>query len=469
MATRQGAREPMSMIDAAWLRMDRPANLMMICGMMRFDRRLDIGALRAVIRERMLCFHRFRQRVAGPADAPYWEMDPQFDLDWHVCRVALPRGGQEGLQRWAGELASTALDPHRPMWQFHLAAGPRASALFLRIHHCYGDGFALLHVVDALTDIDPAHPHPAPADVAPPPAPRSAWERLFGPVTEVAGDALRSARSAAGAGAAVLASPRHALALAARGADLVQQAAVIAAMPPDSSTSLKGELGGTKRVAWGEPLALDEVKAVACVLGCSINDLLVACIAGALRSWLQERGETVEGVELRALVPVNLRPPGPVTELGNRFGMVFLSLPVGIADPLQRVDEVRRRMAALKTSQQPLVALGILAGMGVAPEYLKERVLETLAANASVVVTNVRGPAERRYLAGQPVAHQVFWVPQSGGIGLGVSIFSYAGQIGFGVMADAQCVADPGTLAPRYMAEFDLLQLHALMLPWPHL
>lgn len=465
MAPAFAPREPMSVIDAAWLRMDRPTNLMMICGMMMFDRRVDVHTLREVIASRMLCFHRFLQRVAGPAEAPYWEIDPQFDLDWHVRRVSLP-AGRGALQELAGELASTALDPRKPMWQFHLAEGARASALILRIHHCYGDGFALLHVVDAITDLDPARPRAPLADLAPAPA-RSAWERIFGVVTETAGAALRATLDAAGAGAALLAAPRSALAAAASAADLLHQAGVIAVMTPDSATSLKGDLGVMKRVAWADPLALDEVKAVCGVLGCSVNDLLVACIAGALRSWLQDCGEQVDGVELRALVPVNLRRPGPVSELGNRFGMVFLSLPVGIEDPVQRVAEVRRRMAELKHSQQPLVALGILAGMGVAPEFLKERVLETLAANASVIVTNVRGAEQPRYLAGQRIARQMFWVPQSGGIGLGVSILSYAGQVSFGVIADAHRIADPDALPPRYAAEFEALLLHALMLPWP--
>ena len=459
------AREPMSMIDAAWLRMDRPTNLMMICGMMLFDRRVDLAALRSVIATRMLCFHRFRQRVAGPAEAPYWELDPQFDLDWHVRRVAMP-SGPGALEELAGDLASTALDPRKPMWQFHLAEGSHSCALILRIHHCYGDGFALLHVVDAITDLDPAHPRAAPLDVAPAP-PRGAWERIFGAVTETVGDSLRAAQYAAGAGIGLLASPRSALAAAAGAADLLHQAGVIAAMTPDAATSLKGELGVMKRVAWAAPIALDDVKAVCSVLACSVNDLLVACIAGALRSWLQERGEAVDGIELRALVPVNLRPPGPVTELGNHFGMVFLELPVGIADPLQRVATVRRRMEQLKHSQQPLVALGILAGMGVAPEFLKERVLESLAANASLIVTNVRGAGQPRYLAGRRIARQMFWVPQSGGIGLGVSILSYDGQVSFGVIADAHRVADPGSLPPRYAVEFETLLLHALMLPWP--
>jgi diacylglycerol O-acyltransferase / wax synthase len=460
-------QEALSVVDAAWLRMDRPTNLMMICGMMMLAGRVDLARLKQVIRTRLLCFHRFRQRVADRDGKPRWEFDPNFDLDWHVRRLALPSGGADaGLAELTGDLVSTALDPSKPMWQFHLLDGERGSALVLRIHHCYGDGFALLHVLDAMLDADPAHARPAGSDLAPPGPARSAWERILGPVSETAGDLLRNSLALAGAGGRLLAHPLRAFELAAGGADLLRQAAVIAAMAPDAPTRLKGELGVVKRVAWAEPLSLFEVKALAQAFACSVNDVLVACVTGALRGWLLDAGETLTGKEIRALVPVNLRPPGPVTELGNHFGLVFLELPVGIADPVERMLEVHRRMEALKQSQQPLVALGILAGMGVAPGFIKERVLDALAANASVVITNVRGTAQPRFLAGTRVTGEMFWVPQSGGIGMGVSILSYAGQVSFGVVADTQRVPDPADIPARFASEFELLLLLALVMPW---
>ena len=247
--------------------------------------------------------------------------------------------------------------------------------------------------------------------------------------------------------------------------DLAVQAGVIAAMAPDAPTRLKGELGITKRVAWSGPLPLSEVKALAGALGCSVNDVLVSCVAGALRAWLLEAGDALGGEPVRALVPVNLRPPGPVTELGNRFGLVFLDLPVATADPVERVLAVHEGMAALKNSQQPSVALGLLAGMGMAPAFIRERVLEALAANASIVITNVRGPEQARYLAGQRIGRDMFWVPQSGGIGIGTSILSYDGQVNFGVIADQRRVPDPAEIAVRFAAEFETLLLLALMLP----
>jgi WS/DGAT/MGAT family acyltransferase len=457
-------REPLSAVDAAWLRMDRPTNLMMICGMMQLDGRLELARLKELVRTRLLAFHRFRQRVVAPGADPHWEFDADFDLDWHVRRIALAHGA---LAEVMSELVSTALDPARPMWQFHLVDGTDGSAVVLCIHHCYGDGFALLHVVEAMTDAVPDQQARRPPDLAPPQPPRAAWERVLGPLTHPIGDGVRSALALAGLGRDLLVHPLRTAGYAARAADLLYQAGVIAAMTPDAATCLKGELSVDKRVAWGQALSLFEVKAVAEALACSVNDVLVACIAGALRAWLLEQGEAVADREVRALVPVNLRPPGPLAELGNHFGLVFLDLPLGIADPLERLLEVHRRMAALKQSQQPLVALGILAGMGVAPDFIKERVLDALAANASAVVTNVHGPDQPRYLAGRRIVREMFWVPQSGGIGLGISILSYDGEVNFGVLADTRRIPDPSAIPDGFALEFERLLLAALTMPWP--
>lgn len=459
-------REALTAVDAAWLRMDRPTNLMMICGMIMLDGPVELKRLRSLIQARMLCFHRFRQRVADAAGSPYWEPDPDFDLEWHVRRIALPAGAG-ALEDLVSELISTALDPHKPMWQFHLVDMPGASALVMRIHHCYGDGFAMLHLLNAITDADPARPAAPEEDLVPPGPQRSAWERMLGGASEATGDMLRALRAVAGTGAALLTDRGHAVDAARTGADLLAQAAVIANMAPDAPSRLKGELGVMKKVAWADPLPLVEVKAVAGVLGCSVNDVLMACTAGALRAYLADQGDAVDSLELRALVPVNLRPAGRVTELGNHFGLVFLDLPIGIDEPVERALEAHRRMTLLKQSKQPLVAFAILAAMGISPGFLRERILEALAANASVVVTNVHGSEEPRYLAGQRIGRQLFWVPQSGGIGLGISLLSYAGELSFGVAADARRIPDPAAITSLFAAQFEALLLCTLMLPWP--
>jgi WS/DGAT/MGAT family acyltransferase len=458
------ADEPLSAVDTAWLRMDRPTNLMMICGLIRLDGRLKPQAFKEQVRERLLRFHRLRQRVQDPIGDAHWESDPAFDLDWHVQHHAL---GRRGLEQAVSELVATPLDPARPMWQFHQLDRESDSVIVLRIHHCYADGFALLHIADALTDLDPATPRAPPPDVAAPAPPYAAWERMLGAAGETVGDAMRGGLELASAGIGLVAHPARALDAARAAASLLYQAGAIAAMGPDAPTRLKGELGTEKRAAWAGPLPLPEVKAVAATLCCSVNDVLVACVAGALRGYLLDQGDTLANTEIRALVPVNLRPPGPPAELGNRFGLVFLGLPVAIADPVQRALAVHERMQDLKQSQQPLVALGILAAMGVAPRALRERLLEVLAANATLVLTNVHGQDSARYLAGRRIAQQMFWVPQAGGIGLGASIFSYDGQVNFGLVADALRVPDPAAIARRFPAEFEALLLQTLMMPWP--
>lgn len=456
--------EPLTPIDTAWLRMERPSNLMLICGMLLFADRIDLAAFREVVRTRMLCFHRFRQRVVHHGTQPVWEEDPGFDLDWHVRHMAA--SGESNLADILGGLISTPLDASKPMWQFHVVyLEDGGSAVILRIHHCYGDGFALMHVLDSMTDADPATPRLPAGDMGMATEPRGAWERVLGPVGETFGDAWRLTEYAVETGLDLMIHPSHAFTYGLAGYGLLHDSATIATMQPDAPTRFKGELGVMKRAAWAAPLSLFEVKAVGEAFGCSVNDVLISCVAGALRGYLLAQGDAVDKVDIRALVPVNCRPPGPVKELGNHFGLVFLDLPVGVANPFERMMEVRRRMDELKHSQQSTVAQGILVGMGVLPEVIKERVLESLAANASVVITNVRGASRPQFLAGSRIAREVFWVPQSGGIGMGVSILSYAGNVDFGVVTDVRRVPDPEHLVQRFIEEFEMMLLCAMLAP----
>src|SRR6185369_11401941 len=178
-----------------------------------------------------------------------------------------------------------------------------------------------------------------------------------------------------------------------------------------------------------DPLSLSEVKTIGRALGASVNDVLLSCVAGALRGYLVAKGDAVDGVMLRALVPVNLRPLEKAYKLGNQFGLVFLDLPIGIENPVERLYAVRANMNALKGSYQPVLALGLLAAMGSGPKMLQETLLSILARNASAVMTNVPGPQQPLYLAGGRIDSLMFWVPQSGNIGMGVSIISYDDQV----------------------------------------
>ena len=247
---------------------------------------------------------------------------------------------------------------------------------------------------------------------------------------------------------------------------MAAELAYLLLMPSDTPTRFKGAPLGDKRIAWADPIPLPEVKAVSRAFGCSVNDMLLAAVAGALKGYLQEKGDRTSGVELRALVPVNLRPPGSGEALGNRFGIVAVELPVGFASPLGRLYEVRRRMEALKTSYEPSVTLGPFAGLGYAPQFVQDKLFGLLLSRATAVMANVPGPQQPLYLAGSEVKQVMFWVPQSGNIGMGVSILSFNGKVHFGLITDAALVPDPGAIIARFAPEFERLLCFALMEDW---
>lgn len=463
-------RERMSAVDTAWLRMDRSTNLMMIVGVMVFNQRIDFDRLRNTVEARLVGrYRRFRQCAVQEVAGAFWQDDPDFDIDAHLKRRVLPdKAGKKELQALASELAVQPLNPGKPLWRFDLIEDYEGgSALVVRIHHSIADGIALVGVILSLTDLSPHAP--AQKQVTPEPEEADADEVPVG-LLETLAETLASALSMStelGGKAYDLASHGDRLSTYGRhGIGLLTELAKLLAMPPDSATSLKGKTSTVKRVAWSDPIPLGEVKALGKALGCSVNDILLSAVAGALRAYFQQKGETVHGVEVRAMIPVNLRSAKDEGTLGNRFGLGTLSLPIHEGNPFARLFLVRQRMNELKGSYQPPLTLGILAAVGVAPKIIQQQFLDILAAKASTVMTNVPGPKQSLYLAGSRLDQCMFWVPQSGDIGIGVSILSYNDNVQFSLITDRHFVPDPETIAPLFAAEFDKMMLALLMLDW---
>jgi WS/DGAT/MGAT family acyltransferase len=285
-------------------------------------------------------------------------------------------------------------------------------------------------------------------------------------VTNTVETTWQAGSSLVGAYFDLLMHPSHALDYARQGIDLAAEAARLALMPTDSPTRFKGTPTGSKRVAWSDRLVLDEVKAVAHSTGCSVNDVLLSSAAGALRAYLRDQGDPVEGVELRALVPVNMRAESDTTALGNYFGLVAVLLPLGIENPVERLYEVKRRMTELKASRQALVALGVLAAAGMAPKRVQQEILDLLASRATAVMTNVPGPQQPLHMARAHLTEIVFWVPQSGTIGMGISIMSYDGGVQFGIVTDRNMIADPEPVAQLFARQFEQLLFVTLLGAW---
>jgi WS/DGAT/MGAT family acyltransferase len=467
--SRKPRREAMSRVDTAWLRMERPTNPMMITGVLMLDEPMTLAALKQVISKRFLAYSRFRQKpVDGPTGAS-WQDDPHFDLDWHVRLSGLPGKGdgpaaqKRALQRFVGQLASSPLDPGKPLWQFHLVERYQGgSAIVARIHHCYADGIALVQVLLSLTD---AERRPGKAEPLP-----KAWLKHEGAAVARRVGAVDRYMRLGGKmlekGMEMVQDPTLAGVLAKEGGEIARELLYALSLPDDPPSMLRGRLGVSKRVAWAEPLELEEVKAVGRACGCTVNDVLMAAAAGALREYMRERGETLEGMKLRATVPVNLRPLEHAKKLGNHFGLVFLDLPVGEANPVRRLERVADCMRQLKNSRQAIVAYGLLAALGMAPAAVQELALDLFSRKATAVATNVPGPQQPLYLAGRKLRDLMFWVPQTGSIGIGLSILSYEGKVHFGLIADARLIPDPQDVIGRFGEEFDKLLYLALMGDW---
>ncbi len=509
------AKYKMSSVDTAWLRMDSTSNLMMIVGVMVFDTPLDVKRFKALIEGRLLVYPRFRQHVVDDGMSAHWIDDDNFDLDGHLHRVRLPgAGGERELQAMVADLASERLDKGKPLWQMHLIENYQGgSALITRIHHCIADGIALIGVLLNMTDEDPNAPDtprevmvpqkskvkkfavdkedaianimaslgpighqvqgflagavpgllPIAANLGAPIAgfAQQAFDRLGplkAPIESAMDEGMKIGTRMVSKYSRWVDDPTQAADAAKVAAGVAQELAYLATMPSDTPTRLKGKTGTVKCVAWSEPIDLVRVKDVGYILGCSVNDVLLASVAGAIRNYILSKGDTIpETATLRAFVPVNLRPKGKEYKLGNHFGLVGLELPIGVANPIARVFEVRARMNALKTGYQAAVSMALLGILGYVPKAVQRQALGLLSDKGSAVMTNVPGPANPLYLAGSKIAQNMFWVPQSGNVGVGVSILSYAGGVQFGLITDRKLCPDPENIIGGFAPEFEKL------------
>ena len=335
---------------------------------------------------------------------------------------------------------------------------PEHSVLVCRLHHCIGDGMAVLHMILTMTDLEPEPGCPVPQPAMPGPGRAERRGRLGRPPREQRLAKRRSVQE----GLAKFGQPQQLLDLGRSGVDGALDLGRFLLLEPDPDTVLNGELGETKRAAWSDGVPLEDIKSIRRRLGGTVNDVVVTVITGALRRYLQAHGEPVDSISLRAAVPVNLRPAGQEGEMGNRMGAVFLNLPVWNAEPACRLREVELHMKGRKASSEAPLFYVLLNVLGLAPARLAKRLVSIYGTRATAVISNVKGPQEQLYLSGAPLEGFMAWVPQTGSIGVGISILSYAGQLRVGVLTDAGLVPDPEAIVAGFHEEFQELLARAL-------
>ena len=454
--------EPLSDLDAAILGIEDKTNLMLISGILTFARPVGVDELKVVLRQRWLAAQRrMRQRLIRPAmllARAYWEDDPYFDLNAHVHRIALPAPGDEAtLQELASDLVSMPLDHSKPLWQIHVIDNYGAGgAIMFRIHHAIADGTALAELLLSLTDTTAVAWQTPDAVTAVSPNGHNPEG-----VTEIAKQIAiatsigrRWARRLAITGLGIVSEPETARELLDKGTAYAQSAMQMALKVAEPETIFCASPGVSKRVAWSEPLPMHEVQLLRRGLGGTLNDILVTALVGGLRRYMLAEGQSVNGARFRAAIPVNLRPKKQANSLGNQFGVVFLSAPLAMADPQERLAEVRAQMDRLKQSSDAMTAYRLISALGFAPAAVQNALVKQFGTLATAVISNVSGPTETRYLAGQKIEQVMFWAPQSGPVGLGITIYSFAGYVHVGMSADLKVMANPDAFMAAFHAEY---------------
>jgi diacylglycerol O-acyltransferase / wax synthase len=485
----QPAEMELSPNDTLWLNMDTPENLMVIESIMWFHHRLDPDRVLAAIQERMLdrypVFHwkpRFSDTI-GARDE--WVDDPDFTLARHVTVHELGGdGGRAALQQFLEARFTEPIPTDRPLWRAYILEGHDFGAIMIRWHHAIADGTALARILIEMTDDepDPAAGYPQvpggrrhPADDAPAPEEfpsdrdrRRKRDRALQAVTQAAtlpvAAGVRATTGAArlldmldldrdGSMVATIADQTVAV------ADTLDK--LVVGQPPD--VAVFGRTGVHKRADWAPAHDLAAVKRAARTRGATVNDLMLAGVAGGIRRYLEARGEPTRDV--MTMIPVNLRPPDePLpAHLGNRFALVAFMLPVEAQGTVARLDAAHERMELIKAGPEVLITYGVTSALGKVGTYtsrVSRGVQEYIADKAIGVTTNVPGPQQARYFAGQELVGILGWVPGASNQAVGVCIFSYNNEIRVGFKTDAKVVPDITNLVAAYGAEMgELLAL----------
>jgi WS/DGAT/MGAT family acyltransferase len=392
---------------------------------------------------------RYRQKVQFvPFDLgrPVWVDDPHFNIDYHVRHTALPSpGGEEQLRKLVGRVMAQQLDRAKPLWEIWVAGGLEDGrwAMMSKTHHCMVDGVSGTDLLALTLDTTPEGTDPHPDEWKPrrPPsritlAGDALNERIRSPY-----EFLRSVRSATRI-------PRQSMAAVGEIAKGLR--ALAGVVLPTEKSSLNGPIGPHRRWAWAST-TVDDIKRVRKGTGVSFNDVVLAACTRGFRELLLSRGESVERV-VRTLVPVSVRPradSGMAVGDGtfeNKVSAMFAELPVNIADPIRRLESISAQMTGLKDSNQAVAGEALTSLGGFAPPMLLA--LGTRIAtrapqrNVNTVTTNVPGPQMPLYAAGRRMLKAFPYVPLAGHVRVGVAIFSYDGQVNFGVTGDYETSAD---------------------------
>ena len=443
--------QAMSVQDAMFLHVENDVTPMHIGGVSIFEGPPPpFEEVRSMVEGKLHLTPRYRQKVRfvplGMGE-PVWVDDPHFNIDYHLRHSAVPAPGtEEQLRATAARVFSQHLDRSKPLWEIWMVEGIEGGrwALLSKVHHCMVDGVAATDMMSLMfgestgsVNGDAWHADPEPSGMEL--ISYSASHRVRDPAAQIR-FALRA--------------PSEVLRAAAGGARALLAAAP--ALRPSTST-LTGPIGPHRVWSWGQ-VSLADVKRVRSELGGTVNDVVLTLITNGYRALLESRGERVaRDAVVRTMVPVSVRAPGEKGEYNNRVSAVFARLPVGIEDPAERLADIRRQMDGIKSSKQAVAGDALAQLSGFAPPMLlalgSRLATRSARLNMDTATTNVPGPQVALHTLGRKLVASYPFVPIVGTIRIVVAIFSYDGELYFGVTGDREHAGDVDVLTAGIEAD----------------
>jgi diacylglycerol O-acyltransferase / wax synthase len=433
-------------IDASFLHLEDAASHMHVAGVMLFEGPPPpYDELLEAIERRLGLVPRYRQRLAFiplGQGRPKWVDDPHLNLRYHVRSTALPAPGSEKqLKDLAGRVFAQQLDRDKPLWELWLVEGLEGDrfAVLSKTHHALVDGISGVDIMSVLFDTTPEPAAPTDTGERWLPRPLPSPAQLFGEAlmerATIPGEIVRSVR-------AVFRGPRR-VAEGLRDAAVGVGAMAWAGLNPAPASPYNTSIGPHRRFTWVRA-NLADLKAIKNELGGTVNDVVLATIAGALGKHLRRRGQNTDGLELKAMVPVSVRADVERGALGNRVAAMMAPLPVWCQDPVARLDIVREELKGLKSGGQAVGAQVLTELSGFAPYTVMGQASRLMSRQRffNVVITNVPGPQIPLYLAGRRMIDPFPMVPLAKNQALGVALLSYAGRINFGLVGDYDAMWD---------------------------
>lgn len=459
--------ERLSFLDNSFLALDSETTHMHVAGVAIFDAKplmndaggVDIDRIRAFFASRLQYIPRYRQRLAWvPFERhPVWVDDETFDLDYHIRHTSLPRPGSDHqLRRIASRIVSQKLDRKKPLWELWVIEGLEGDrvALINKVHHGMIDGIAGVELMAVAFGFSPSDviESPEPWEPRPAPSPGQLLGAETGRRMRRFVDAVRNAGSLPSGPTERMSETTTRLRAARKslGSGWLRQA---------SRTPINRDIGPNRRLAWLR-LPLADVKEIKNRLGGTVNDVVLAIVAGAIRYFLREhRGFEVDGLDYRVMAPVSVRTKGQQGAMGNQVAMWLVGMPLSERDPTAQLEAIKKETLNLKKTNQALGASTIIKMSSGAPATLVSLAarLATGARPFNMTVTNVPGPQFPLYLMESELEVQYPFVGLWHSHGISVALFSYAGSLDWGINADWDLVPDIDVFVESIRSSFEEL------------